>query len=114
LILNTNGATLSYNLMGSPVTVPDSFTWTVTFSGANIGSGGTAGVPIFTPPTSGGNYLDYWENDGTFASPIWILKTNASVNVDFAARVSGVPEPSIAAFAALGAAGLLFRLRRKN
>jgi MYXO-CTERM domain-containing protein len=36
------------------------------------------------------------------------------VNMDFAARIQGVPEPSMFAFFALGGLGLLARLRRRS
>ncbi len=110
-LVNTNGQTLSYNLMSSPVLVPQDFTWSVQFS--NFGTGNT-GVPIFTPPTLGSDFSDYWENDGTPGSPDWVLKTNAATPMDFAARVQGVPEPGIGALAGLGGVALLGYLRRKR
>lgn len=100
----TNGATLSYDMS---VLVPNDFTWTVQFE--NLG-GGTAGVPIFTPPTVGGNYSDYWENNGTG----WLLKTNASTDMSFAATLqAAVPEPSTFALAIVGGIGFLLARRRR-
>lgn len=103
-LLTTNGATLSYD---PEVVVPNQFTWTVQFD--NLG-GGTAGVPIYTPPNVGGNFSDYWQNDGTG----WLLKTNASTDMSFGASLQAtVPEPSTLALALVGAAGLLIARRRR-
>jgi subtilisin-like proprotein convertase family protein len=65
-----------------PLTVglPNSFTWTVQFSG--LAGGDNAGVDLYSPPVTGDNYTDYWERD----TGGWVLKTNA-VSMDFAARL---------------------------
>jgi len=77
--------------------VPDSFTWTVQFTG--LGPDDLAGVDIYSPPTVGNSYPDYWQ----FAPGSgWLLLTNA-VPMDFAARFEAVPEPSIQVMVVLGA-----------
>lgn len=86
--------------------VPDEFTWTVQFSG--MGGTDTVGVDIYSPPVTGADYPDYWQNDGTG----WILLTN-TVPMDFAARMyATVPEPSSLALSLLGGLGILAFARR--
>jgi hypothetical protein len=84
-------------------------TWSVQFEG--MGATDSVGVDIYSPPTVGQDYPDYWENDGG-----WQLLTN-SVPMDFAARMdASIPEPSVATLAILGGLGILgiaTRLRRK-
>jgi len=88
-------------------------TWTVQFSG--IGATDHVGVDVYSPPTVGGNYPDYWENNGG-----WSLKTNSiAVNMNFGATfdasVEAVPEPSLAIFSILGGAlGLGFANRLRS
>ncbi|MCL4178173.1 MAG: PEP-CTERM sorting domain-containing protein [Verrucomicrobia bacterium] len=88
-----------FNLGNVPLTqpLPDSFTWSVQFSG--LGLTDTAGVTIYSPPTIGNNFDDYWVNDGVN----WLLETNL-VNMDFAARFAAVPEPSTLLLGLLGLA----------
>jgi hypothetical protein len=82
-----------------PLTVdlPDSFTWTVEFTG--LGVTDTAGVTIYSPPVIGTSFDDYWVNE----SGTWTLQTNV-VAIDFAAQFSAVPEPSALALAICGGA----------
>lgn len=61
--------------------LPESFTWTVQFSG--LASGDSAGLDLYSPPVVGNNYTDYWEWDGGD----WQLKDNLGVSMDFAARL---------------------------
>ena len=65
--------------------LPDSFTWTVQFSG--LSTNDSAGVDLYAPPVLGGTYSDYWEND----TGQWNVKTNA-VPMEFAARLSAVSQ----------------------
>jgi hypothetical protein len=104
---NTERATLVFDLTGTPILVPDIFTWTIQFT--NIATGGGAGLDIFSPPTVGGNSSQYWEFDGVN----WLSKTNAIVSMDFAARVSATPEPSSMALIALGSLAICAFRRRK-
>ncbi len=64
--------------------LPGSFTWTVQFSG--LAAGDSAGLDLFSPPTVGDNYTDYWERE----SGVWVLKTNAVGSMDFAARLEAL------------------------
>jgi hypothetical protein len=103
-IIPTNRATLHFT--GLSVLVPDSFTWTVQFSG--IAAGESAGVDVYSPPTVGFNYDDYWDNTGSG----WQLRTNG-VPLNFAARIEAVPEPSsVALIAVCGLATVVWTLRR--
>ncbi len=64
--------------------LPESFTWTVQFSG--LAEGDSTGLDLYSPPVTGNNYTDYWERDGEG----WVLKTNAVASMDFAARLIGL------------------------
>jgi hypothetical protein len=94
-ITPTERATLTFTdfVVGTTVPLtgplPDSLTWTVQFSG--FGANDAAGVTIYSPPTVGNNFDDYWVNDGV----AWTLQTNI-IAMDFAARLSAelIPEPS--------------------
>ena len=72
----------------------------------------TVGLDLYSPPTVGGNFSDYWEFNGGS----WSLQTNL-VPVNFAATFSATPEPSVFALAAFGALGLFgaryWRARKK-
>ena len=100
-ITPTERATLTFTdfVVGTTVPLtgllPDSLTWTVQFSG--FGENDAAGVTIYSPPTVGNNFDDYWVNDGV----AWTLQTNI-IAMDFAARLSAVPEPSTLLLALLG------------
>lgn len=91
--------------------VPNTFTWTVEFSG--LAAGDEVGLDVFDPPTVGSSYNDFWFNDSVNG---WILLTNASVNMNFAAQVHAVPEPGTLWLLALGGLACfpLIRRFRKN
>lgn len=83
------------------VLVPDSFTWSVQFFG--VESGESAGVDLYSPPTVGGNYLEFWENAGSFD---WqyrsIIFNGTNVPANFGAFIEAtVPEPSALSIAML-------------
>ncbi|MSU56858.1 MAG: hypothetical protein EXS35_01505 [Pedosphaera sp.] len=84
------------------VTVPDSFTWSVQFK--DLAGGATAGVDLYDPPTVGGNYNEYWDNNGAAG---WQYRGTNSPNINFAAKVSAIPEPTIIGLGLLGGLGLL-------
>jgi hypothetical protein len=94
------------------VEVPDRLTWTVQF--LDLAPGAAAGVDLFSPPTVGGNFADYWVYEGGQ----WVLKSwtgGGSLNVDFAATMDAVPEPATWMLGALGVGGYLaFRARTKR
>ena len=96
--------TAGNDFASSGLFIPSSdITWSVMFQG--MGAGDAAGVDIYSPPVVGGDYPDYWENNGG-----WSLKTNG-VPMNFAtvweASVNPVPEPSVVALLFLGGAGFV-------
>ncbi len=105
---------LAANPLGQALTqpLPNSFTWTVEFTGINTANNEHAGLVLYTPPVVGQSYTDYWENQATG----WKLLVNGSGPIDFGASFQAVPEPSTVALFALGAiglAGLIWRGRRR-
>lgn len=93
------------------VTVPNSFTWTVQFSGLGVGE--SAGLFISDPPSIGSSANDFWINQGG----VWTLNqiNGGASPANFSARVVAVPEPGVVALALLGGAALLtVRFSRKN
>ncbi|MBI5387106.1 MAG: HYR domain-containing protein [Verrucomicrobia bacterium] len=73
-----------YDLGGGAVvpltnTIPDSFTWTVQFSG--MGAQDSVGVDLFSPPVVGQTYSDFWVREGSS----WIIRTNAATDMGFGA-----------------------------
>lgn len=62
------------------------FTWAVTFNG--LTSGESAGLWIFSPPTVGQNYTDYWYNDGSG----WQLRAGTQA-IDFEAKFGALAVP---------------------
>jgi hypothetical protein len=88
--------------------VISNMTWSVTFT--NLGAGDQVGVDIYSPPVAGGDYPDYWQNNGG-----WSLLTN-TVPMNFAAKME-TPEPTMAALTILGGFAALAasrKLRRKQ
>ena len=85
-------------------------TWTVQFRGA--AQGDALGVDLYSPPTVGKDYPDYWRK----VEGQWVLEENAAGPVDFASRFEGnpVPEPSTLTFFAAGALGAMLIARRRN
>lgn len=86
-------------------------TWSVQFIGMNPSD--SVGVDLYSPPTVGGNYSDYWQNTGVGG---WSLMTNSAGAIDFAAEMQAAPEPSSLLLGLLGGMGMLLgvgRLRRR-
>lgn len=82
-------------------------TWSIQFQGINAND--LVGIDIYSPPTVGASYPDYWENSGSG----WVLKTN-TVPMNFAARFeANIPEPSSLSLLVLGGLAT-FILRRKT
>jgi hypothetical protein len=83
---------------------------TVTLQFTGLGSGDVAGVELYSPPSVGNMFTDYWQHntDGT-----WSLLQN-SVNTDIGQEWIGtpVPEPSTLALSLVGGLGLLIAVRR--
>ena len=62
------------------VPVPDRFTWSIVFSG--ITQNEAAGLQLFSPPSIGINFEDYWEHSGND----WTLRTSLDgTAIDFGA-----------------------------
>ncbi len=81
-------------------------TWSVQFSG--MASDDSVGVDIYSPPVVGQDYPDYWQNSGG-----WTLMTNSvATDMDFAAKMDAVPEPSALALSLCGGLGVFFWGRR--
>ena len=101
----------TFTVSGLSIVVPNSFTWTVTFS--NLGLGEDAGLLIYNPPTTGSSLNDFWQKDGAGA---WsLMQVNLGLTpANFAARVTAVPEPGVFALMMLGAiiGGAIKRSRR--
>lgn len=86
------------------VQVPNTFTWTVAFSGVDFGE--QVGLLVFNPPTVGASFEDFWakNSDGSWST---FLIDNGATPANFGARVTAVPEPTTFALAALGGLALL-------
>jgi hypothetical protein len=85
-------------------------TFTVQFSG--MGAGDVVGVDLFSPPTVGAMYADYWQNNGNGS---WSLLEDANgTPIDIGQEWMGtaVPEPSTLALSFMGGLGLLMAVRR--
>jgi hypothetical protein len=109
---DTNRATLNFTAGtdfpegGLWMPVVSNMTWTIQFQG--MGTGDSVGVDLYSAPTVGQDYPDYWQNDGSG----WTLMTN-TVPVDFAAVMQAtVPEPSTLVLSVFGGLGLLIAARR--
>ena len=78
------------------VTVQNTFTWSVSFSGIDIGE--QAGLLLFDPPTIGNSLDDFWvkNTDGSWAT---FLVDNGATPGNFNVRVTAVPEPGTFALA---------------
>src|ERR1044071_5092622 len=81
-------------------------TWSVQFSG--MGPTDEIGLDIYSTPVVGGNYADFWENNGG-----WSLQTNL-VPMNFAAKLEAVPEPSPLVLCLLSAIGFLAERRQST
>ena len=94
---------------GGGLLIPgNSLTWTVTFSG--MGATDSVGLDLYSPPTVGSDFSDYWENQGSG----WALRTNSlSSSMTFGSHFEAtVPEPSSITLSILGGVGLFVALRR--
>lgn len=105
------GATdrLVINISDLSINVPNRFTWSVQFTG--ITGGEEAGLDLYSPPSTGLNYVNYWKNTGG----TWTLEEDPmGANIDFAARIEAVPEPSTLALGVLGGSLALAALKRRT
>jgi len=95
----------SINLVTTPdITVPQDFTWVVTFGGINT-SDENAGIALASPPTVGSAYGDLWYNPDDGSG--WQLQTDPSPpgNLDLAAEAeTTIPDSSCLWFSVLAVA----------
>ena len=97
---------------GLSVTVGNTFTWTVQFSGIDLNE--QAGLLVFDPPTVGASFDDFWvkNTDGSWST---FLIDGGAVPGNFSARVIAVPEPTTLAFAmSMGLMWVGYRTYRKR
>ena len=101
------------DLNDTRILVPNSFTWTVQFSG--VAASETVGLIMYAPPTVGTSFDDYWEKSGTG----WVTKRLAPNNYSFGALAYAVavPEPGtlqLGVLAGISALGFLFQRRMRK
>lgn len=101
------------DLNDTRILVPNSFTWTVQFSG--VAASETVGLIMYAPPTVGTTFDDYWEKSGTG----WVTKRLAPNNYSFGALAYAVavPEPGtlqLGVLAGISALGFLFQRRMRK
>jgi hypothetical protein len=116
-----------YNLvtLGVPlVGVPDSFTWTVKFSGVTGANGDAAGLVLADPPTVGqplpdgrfGSFWDAWIRDDPNREDGWSLINFGfgpnDPKANFYAQIRAVPEPQTWGLLAVGGVLLALGCRR--
>jgi len=104
--LRSGWRTVEIHGNGQTITVPDSFTWTVQFTG--LQQGDVVGLPIYGDGSGGvdvgSSGEDFWVyENGEWAS--YSLTSGTAAN--FAARAVAIPEPSILQLVLLGGAGWL-------
>ena len=95
---------------GALVLPAEEFTWTVQFFGMDLTD--SVGLDLYSPPTVGQDYPDYWSYNGSS----WLLLTNQIGPMSFGATMSAVPEPSSMMLSLMGGTGLLLaagRLRKR-
>jgi len=99
--------------LNSNTPMPTDFTFSLIVSG--LGDGDVFSVDLYNPPTVGGNYGDYWLDNGGS----WELLTNSETGpIGFASLFQGsvtpAPEPAAIAISLLSGAALLLALRRRR
>jgi hypothetical protein len=106
-------------IISMSLAVPGRITWTVDFDGVlptdNAGLLFYNGVGVGSGP--GQSNDDHWENNGTVATPSWVLVDNQNpigLVDNFGAQVTVVPEPGTIALFVGGAALLGMAARRRK
>lgn len=106
------GATLTFdNLV---INAPERITWTVEFGAVGAAGGEVAGLNVYSPPTLGNNFNDFWQR--STPSGAWELRTlPGGTPGNFGARFTAVPEPSTFALSGLALLGLAaYRRSRRS
>ena len=99
------------NLMNlSPSTIaPDDFTFAIQIFNATNGADG--GVSLYSPPTVGGDFYDYWQSNAVGG---WTLMTNGTYPINIGAEIEAAPEPAPVALFGLGGLAVVgLALRRR-
>jgi len=106
-----NTYTFDNTTAGFPVTLPKEFTWSVEFQGLGSDPNWTAraGVDLYTPPTTGQNYPDYWMKQGGNWS---LLTLGFGYTANFGAQVGVVPEPAALAWGLVSGLAAVLTARR--
>lgn len=94
--------------MGANLGLPSDFT--VVFTVTGLASGDSLALPIYTPPTVGTNYTDYWVQNGSS----WSVVTNNASPVSFGMTFETTPEPSVLGLGALGMVLMAQLIRRRK
>lgn len=90
--------------------VPNTVTWTLSFSG--LSGGDSAGALLYNPPTVGSSPDSFWQKDALGA---WGRTVLSPLPANFGARITAVPEPGTVTLMALGAIALGgYALRRRS
>lgn len=85
----------NFNTLNLSGPVPNSFTWSVQFFGVDNNAGEHAGVDLYNPPYIGGNYMEYWDNDGSGWSYNSLTNNVGQyLNANFGATFGAIPEPT--------------------
>ena len=124
-VANTMRSTIRFDESNTPefaagVNVPSHFTWSLQISGMSSvsSSSWSAGPELYSPPTVGNGYRDFWYRTG---GGTWVLLNGEAIGlgesfrVDMGAVLTAVPEPSnfLAALLVLPLLGL-WKLRRSS
>ena len=96
--LKPGGQTASFSPL---IKAPDSFTWTIRFTGVQQVTGNTVGPIVVNPIQVGaplanghmGSYPDYWRKDGTTDDSWMIYMLSSGTPANFYAKVTATPEP---------------------
>jgi hypothetical protein len=110
--LGDNSPDIDFSLFTPALILPETFTWTIQFSG--LSGTETGDLFLYGPPNKGSSLIDFWERDSPGGPWSTHLIQGGAVRGDFTARISAVPEPGVLVLGGLGALLLagLGRLRK--
>jgi len=97
--LKPGGQTASFAPL---IRVPDTFTWTIRFTGVQQVTGNSVGPIVVNPIQIGaplanghtGSYPDYWRKDGTTDDSWMIYLLSSGTPANFYVKVTATPEPA--------------------